>query len=234
MNRRTILTPALTAVALALAGTTLAAQTNTVRLQLAPGSQLSFEGTSTLHGFTCTTNQMQAYVDVDASYQTANLSTLAHPIVSVQVVIPVRSLKCGGELENNMYKTLNAAKYPYVIYKLATYDAVAETAGAANFTAATQGALTIAGNEHPVRLTVNAVRGSDGMMTATSEQAISMSAFGIKPPTFMLGALRVGDELKVKFTVKATHAAVMAAMSGLQSELALDVAHSLPGASPRE
>jgi len=210
----------LTAAALTLLATTLSAQT-AVRLQLAPGSQLSFDGTSTLHGFTCTTSTMQAYIDVDPSYQTANLSTIAHPIVNVQVVIPVRSLKCGGELENNMYKTLNATQLPYVIYKLTGYDMVAETATASKFSATTRGALTIAGKENPIQMTIDASRGSDGVVSASAQQAIKMSAFGIKPPTFMLGTLRVGDQLKVKFTLKATQAAVASAMSELSSELAL-------------
>jgi polyisoprenoid-binding protein YceI len=210
----------LTAAALTLLATTLSAQT-AVRLQLAPGSQLSFDGTSTLHGFTCTTSTMQAYIDVDPSYQTANLSIIAHPIVNVQVVIPVRSLKCGGELENNMYKTLNATQFPYVIYKLTGYDMVAETATASKFSATTRGALTIAGKENPIQMTIDASRGSDGVVSASAQQAIKMSAFGIKPPTFMLGTLRVGDQLKVKFTLKATQAAVASAMSELSSELAL-------------
>lgn len=227
MITRTILT----AAAIALLGTTLSAQASAVRLQLAPGSQLSFDGTSTLHGFTCTTSTMQAYIDVDPSYQTAILNTIAHPIVNVRVVIPVRSLKCGGELENNMYKTLNATQFPYVIYKLTNYDIVAETATASTFSAATQGELTIAGKENPIQMTIDAARGSDGVVSATSTQAIKMSAFGIKPPTFMLGTLRVGDQLKVKFTLKATQAAIAGAMSELSSELALTTPRATP-ASP--
>jgi polyisoprenoid-binding protein YceI len=207
MNTRTVLT----AAALALLATTLSAQTSAVRLQLAPGSQLSFEGTSTLHGFTCTTSTMQAYIDVDPAYQTANLNSLTHPIVNVQVVIPVKSLKCGGDLENNMYKTLNATQFPYVIYKLTGYDMATETATASKFSAATRGELTIAGKENPLQMTIDAARASDGVVSATAEQTIKMSAFGIKPPTFMLGTLRVGDQLKVKFTLKATQAAIAAA-----------------------
>jgi len=218
----------LTAAAIALLATTLSAQTGAVRLQLAPGSQLSFDGTSTLHGFTCTTSTMQAYIDVDPSYQTANLNAIAHPIVNVQVVIPVRSLKCGGDLENNMYKTLNATQFPYVIYKLTSYDMVAETATASKFSAATRGELTIAGKETPIQMTIDAARGADGVVSATSEQAIKMSAFGIKPPTFMLGTLRVGDQLKVKFTLKATQAAIAGAMSELSSQLALITPRAAP------
>lgn len=206
----------------AVSATALGAQAQTaVRLQLAPGTQLSFEGTSTLHGFTCTSKTMQAYVDVDAAYQTANLSTIAHPIVAVQVVIPVKSLACGGDLDNNMRKTLNASQYPYIIYKLASYDVASGTATVASFTAATHGQLTIAGKETPIALSINASRVSDGMVTATGAQTIKMSDFGIKPPTFMLGTLRVGNELKVKFTLNATSASVASAMAELETKVAI-------------
>lgn len=218
----------------ALFATTLSAQSpNAVRLQLAPGSQLSFQGTSTLHGFTCTTKTMQAYIDVDATYQTANLSTLTHPIVAVQIVIPVKSLSCGGELENNMFKTLNASQYPYIIYKLTTYDVVSGSGSATGFAAAAEGRLTISGKENPVALAINASRSSDGLATATGEQTIKMSDFGIKPPTFMLGTLRVGNELKVKFSVKASSAAVASAMAELGARLASSEAMASSTAAPQ-
>lgn len=218
MNTKHFLTTALTLAALST--TALGAQSNSVRLQLAPGSQLSFEGTSTLHGFTCTTSTMQAYIDVDASYRTANLSALTHPITAAQIVIPVKSLSCGGELEGNMRKTLNAAQYPYIIYKLSTYDLVNGTASASGFTFASQGQLTIGGKENPVALTVKASRETAGSVSATGAQTIKMSDFGIKPPTFMLGTLRVGNELKVKFTLNATSASVASAMTELGARLA--------------
>ena len=225
----------LAAAAIALMATTLTAQSGSaVRLQLAPGSQLTFDGTSTLHGFSCTTKTMQAYIDVDPAYQTANLSTLAHPIVGVQVVIPVKSLSCGGELEGNMLKTLNASQYPYVVYKLSTYDMAAGSASATSFVAATQGRLTISGKENDIAMSVNATRGPDGVVTAAAAQTIKMSDFGIKPPTFFLGSLRVGNELKVKFTLKATPAAVATAMAELSTRLAMVAATPSRTQAPAE
>ena len=206
------------AAALALSAATLTAQSGRIiRLQLAPGSELTFQGTSTLHGFTCTTKSIQAYIDVDAAYQSTNLNTLAHPISAVQIVIPVKSLSCGGELEGNMYKTLNATKFPYITYKLTGYDIESGSATASGFGAATTGKLTISGKENPIAFKINAIRGADGLVTATGEQTIKMSEFGIKPPTFMLGTLRVGNELKVKFTIKATPASVASAMTELEA-----------------
>src|ERR1035437_3103802 len=89
-----------------------------VQLQLAPGSNLTLTGTSTLHGFTCTTHDLQAFISVDSSYATAALNTIAHPIVSVRIVIPVKSLACGGELDGNMLKTLRVKDYPTITYVL--------------------------------------------------------------------------------------------------------------------
>ncbi|HEV2643083.1 MAG TPA: YceI family protein [Candidatus Elarobacter sp.] len=197
-----------------LAAAPLGAQ-GAVRLQLAPGSQLTFTGTSTMHGFTCTTKELQAYIDVDQGYRTKDLSTLARPIVGVQVVIPVKSLSCGGDLEKNMYKTLRADQYPYITYKLSNYDLVAAQTSAAALAADTKGKLAISGAENGFAMRVEATRAEDGLITATGEQTMKMSDFGIKPPTFMLGALRVGDELKVRFTLKATSPAVASAMHGL-------------------
>jgi polyisoprenoid-binding protein YceI len=225
----------LAAAAIALMATTLTAQSGSaVRLQLAPGSQLTFDGTSTMHGFSCTTKTMQAYIDVDPAYQTANLSTLAHPIVAVQVVIPVKSLSCGGEIESNMLKTLNATKYPYIIYKLSTYDMAGGSASAASFVAATQGRLTISGKDNDIAMSINATRGSDGMVAAAGAQTIKMTDFGVKPPTFFLGSLRVGNELKVKFTLKTTPAAVASAMAELSTRLAMAAASTSPATSPAE
>jgi len=136
-------------------------------------------------------------------------------------VIPVKSLSCGGELEGNMLKTLNASQYPYVVYKLSTYDMAGGSASATSFVAATQGRLTISGKENDIAMSVNATRGSDGVVTAAAAQTIKMSDFGIKPPTFFLGSLRVGNELKVKFTLKATPAAVATAMAELSTRLAM-------------
>ena len=217
--------------AAALISATLTAQPNAkssapsgtaVRLQLAPGSQLSFEGTSTLHGFTCTTTKMQAYIDVDAAYSTSDLSALVHPIVGVQVVIPVKSLTCGGELENNMFNTLDATKYPFIIYKLSTYDLVTGVGSATSFAADTRGGLTISGKENQVAMRVTTTRNAAGLVTALGDETIKMTDFGIKPPRFMLGTLRVGNELKVKFTLKATSGAMAAAVTELTNRLAVN------------
>lgn len=197
----------------------LGAQGSAVRLQLEPGSQLTFDGTSTLHGFTCKTTNIQAYIDVDPSYATKDLSAIAKPIANVKVVIPVKSLQCGGELEKNMFKTLKADEFPTITYTLGTYEVAPGSASAASFAAQTSGTLNIAGKDNTIAMRVDAARVGDGIVTASGQQVIKMTDYGIKPPTFMLGTLRVGNQITVKYTLKATAKNVAEAIATRTAEM---------------
>lgn len=208
----------ITALSLLTAGA-LRAQGNAIRLQLEPGSQLTFDGTSTLHGFTCKTTNIQAYIDVDPSYATKDLSTIAKPIANVKIVIPVKSLQCGGELEKNMFKTLKADQFPTITYTLGTYEVAPGSASASSFVAQTNGTLNIAGKDNTIAMRVDAARVADGVVTATGQHVMKMSDYGIKPPTFMLGTLRVGNQITVKYTLKATAKNVAAAIAARTGEL---------------
>lgn len=193
------------------------AATTGIPLQLATGSELSFNGTSTMHGFTCTTHDLQAFISVDSSYSTADLTTIAHPIISVHVTIPVKSLACGGELEGNMLKTLRAKDYPTITYVLGLYETVPGEKSASAFAIDTKGDLTIAGKTKEIHMRVDASRTADSVVSATGADTLQMTDFGIKPPTFMLGMLRVGNRIIVRYTLKATAKAVARAQAALTS-----------------
>ena len=186
------------------AATTAGAQSaSAIRLRLDPGSEVTIEGTSSLHAFHCKTNKIMAYVDVDPGY-TKDLTKIARPIVSVKVNIVVRTLTCGnGQMDKNMYGTLDADKNPLIKYTMSGYDILDGSASPAAFVAKTTGTLTISGKEKVIDMKINAERLSDGKATARAEQAILMTDFGINPPSFMLGTLKVGNEVKVKFNLKA-------------------------------
>jgi len=62
--------------------------------------------------------------------------------------------------------------------------------------------LTIAGVTKQVTLQGKITENADGSATITGSRKIKMSEFGITPPSFMLGALKVGDEVTVEYTLK--------------------------------
>ena len=193
-------TTLLTISALVAVSATAGAQTSSTRLRIEPGSELSIAGTSNVHDFHCKTNKFNAYIDVDPGY-TKDLTKVAHPIVSVSVVIAVKSLSCGNKkMDENMYSTLQADKNQIIRYKLNGYDIL--NGSATGFAAKTTGVLTILGKEKVVAMKIDAARLNDGKATAEGEETLLMSEFGIKPPSFMFGTMKVGDEIKIKFNLK--------------------------------
>lgn len=196
--RKTLFTLSALIAAAATAG---AQGPSAIRLRLEPGTELSIEGTSNVHGFTCKTNKINAYIDVDPAY-TKDLTKVARPIASVKVNIAVKSLKCGnGKMDENMYNTLKADENQLIRYTLSSYDILDGSATA--FAAKTTGTLTILGKDKVIDMKIDAARLNEGKATAQGEQTLLITDFGIKPPTFMFGTLKVGNEIKVRFTLKA-------------------------------
>lgn len=190
--------------ALALAAAVGDAQTPPpVRMQLQPGSEISFTGTSTLHGFTCRTTRFDAQLSVDPEYAT-DLADLARPIGAVHVTIPVRSLDCANQgLQSNMLKALKADQNATITFRLDTYEIDAASRTEDAFTAQAVGSLMIAGRERPIQLRVRGERHPDGAVRARGERDLLMSDFGISPPRMMLGAVKTGDRVVVRFDLQA-------------------------------
>jgi hypothetical protein len=198
--RNTLLT---VSALMAVAVTAQAQSASAIRLRLDPTSEVTIEGTSSMHAFHCKTNKIMAYVDVDPGY-TKDLSKIARPIASVKVNIVVRTLTCGnGQMDKNMYSTLDADKNPIIRYTMSGYDILDGSAKPSAFVAKTTGTLVISGQEKVINMKINAERLSDGKATAQGEESVLMTDFGITPPSFMFGTLKVGNEIKVKFNLKA-------------------------------
>ncbi|HEX2601391.1 MAG TPA: YceI family protein [Gemmatimonadaceae bacterium] len=198
--RKTLLTVSALMAATATAG---AQGANAVRLRLDPASELTVEGTSSMHAWHCKTDKINAYVDVDPGY-TRDLTKVARPITAVQVNIVVKTLSCGNsQMDRNMYSTLKADANQLIKYTLTGYDLLSGSVSPTSFGAKTNGTLTIAGETKPIEMKISAERQSDGKAVASGEQTLLLSDFGIKAPSFMFGTLKVGNEVKVKFTLKA-------------------------------
>lgn len=182
---------------LALAGA--AGAQSTTHLAARPDSKLSIAGTSNLHAWECKATSFQASLEVDPAYATSETTALQHEIKRVDVKVPVGNLKCGhGKMDDNMYKALKAQDAPQIHYILGSFEVVP---GAARdeFTLKTVGTLTVAGANNTVKMDVTAHRLADGSLRAQAEVPILMTDYGIKPPTAMLGALKTGNQVTVKF-----------------------------------
>lgn len=113
----------------------------------------------------------------------------------------VKDLKSDEELLNTRaHKALNADKFTTITFKM-TSATVAPTQGN-NYQIKAYGKLQIAGVTKDVMLLANAIQNSDKTINCSGTEKLKMSDYGIKPPTFMLGALKVADEVNINFNLK--------------------------------
>ena len=193
---------ALTA-AVSLVGTPVSGQQvpDAVRLTVLEGSKLWIEGSSNVRSWTCTATTLDADISVEPSWERSNLggSDVSNLVRRVDVRVPVRALKCGnGKMESIMYGALRAGEPSGVAYILASFEAV-RSATTDSSVVHTIGMLSIAGRENAVRMDVRAERLADGRLRAVSEVPILMTDYGIRPPRALLGAIRTGNAVVVKF-----------------------------------
>lgn len=182
-----------------------AAEDTPVKVTLGPKSTLWLEGTSTMHDYESTAGIVRVTMTRDgtkaAPVNVADLETLIREsgIRGVQVEIPVTSMKSKKDgLDKNMYKTLKATEHPTIRCELTSYSVAPAKSGGDTLDLRAEGTLEVAGAKRPVKLAARAWRSADGVWIAGT-QPLKMSEFGIKPPTMMMGTLRVGDAVTVSY-----------------------------------
>ena len=181
-----------------VAAAAMTANAQSARATLAPASKVWIEGTSNVHDWKSEASVVNAEIELDAAGLAAAPAKL---VKKVTVTIPVKSLKSGhGKMDENLQKALKADKNPDIVYQLTSIEALAGEDKDA-FTLRAAGTLSLAGVENAVTMDIAATRQSDGTIKAIATVPLRMTAFGVKPPTAMLGTIRCGDEVKVKFAL---------------------------------
>jgi polyisoprenoid-binding protein YceI len=183
------LTVLMTAVA-ALAGWTILNQP----LTFEPEGRIWVEGTSTVQAWECEAGQFTGALT--GAIEGGSLTGLSATSVSV----PVAQLDCGGRQINGKTRSaLQGSSHPNIQFTMTGANIGAPNNG--RFAVDTRGRLTIAGVTKDVRFTANGRVLADGRYNLTGSVPLLMTDFGIDPPTAMLGALRSGDQVTVRFDV---------------------------------
>jgi len=199
---------ALAAACLAAWARTAAATTAT----LAPESRLELEGTSTLHPWEAKTSALQvALAFPNANGALAGAVETQSP-ATMTVAIPVKALKSEHSgLDKNMQKALKADQFPDITFALQSYQLKKDKDAAQTIVAA--GELAIAGVKKPATLTATVTQ-KDGRLVLDGEQPVLMTDFGIKPPTMMMGSIKTGDRVVVKYHLELLSAATDSKSNG--------------------
>jgi polyisoprenoid-binding protein YceI len=166
-------------------------------MTLAPQSRLWVDGTSTVRSWSCKATVLDATIDAGAADAVASVIAGQKAVRAVDVRIPAAKLECGNETMNaHMRKALKAADHPVIAFAVSAYDI---TRGAGGVTGTIEGQLTLGGVTRPISLAATGVAGPDGTLHVTGAHELVMTEFGLKPPSLMLGTMKVGDKVKVSF-----------------------------------
>jgi hypothetical protein len=157
------------------------------------GVKLVIEGTSNIHDW-----------DMQSSKGVCTAEFLVTPqgypagLSALQFTVPAESLKSDHKtMDKNTYKALNADKHNTISFVAS--NAVIKPNAAKGFTLIARGKLTISGVSRDVELVANGVVNPDRSITYSGTYKLKMTDYKVNPPNIMLGAIKTGDAVTIKF-----------------------------------
>src|SRR5687767_5156560 len=163
-------------------------------IDVAAGSRVWVEGTSSARSYRCESTRVTGAADAS----TVDLADLAS-VPGAQITIPVATLDCrNGTMNGHMRNALRAAQNPNI--RLSATAIRVTSSAADQGTARISGSLTIAGTTQPVTIDGTVTR-ENGQLRVRGTRTLNMTNFGVRPPSLMLGAMRVHPNVTVGFDV---------------------------------
>ncbi len=152
---------------------------------------ITISGTSTLHDW-------ESVVETPKGEYVFDEKT----IKSLTINIPVVSIKSKQEeklMDKKTYEALNSDKNPNIIFQLTEPATPMMNGSDAQVTLT--GNLTIAGVTKKISIKSSGKKSSSGSYLFSGVVPLKMSDFKIKPPVAMLGLIKTGDAISIKFDV---------------------------------
>lgn len=182
-------------IAICVIGFTTVLRAQTIyKIADSKNNNMKLSGTSTLHNWT---------MNAQAFSGEAQFGLKDHQISSLKTLIfslAVADLKSGESgLDKNAYKALQSSDYKSITYK--QISATISPDKGNKFLIKTHGNLTIAGVTKEVVIDVYALVNADETITCTGSEKLNMTDYQVKPPKFMLGAMKTGDAITLDFTL---------------------------------
>jgi hypothetical protein len=182
--------------ALILLPTLIAWRATNTPMQLEPASRIGVKGSSTVRGFECQAGLIDATINAAPDAVTAVLAG-EKAVEGVEVKIEAAKLDCrNGTMNGHMLKAIKATEHPTITFRLASYDITPAEAGAA---IVMKGTLLLGGVEKEIELAGTAKAAPEGALQVTGTYPLNMKDYGLKPPSLMLGTMRVNEKLTVGF-----------------------------------
>jgi polyisoprenoid-binding protein YceI len=164
-----------------------------------PESKLWLEGTSTLHDFTITANNIKSSINFESSMNENN-SLEEFKITYLKLIVPIWKLDSGNEsMDENMQEALSAEVNPNIVFELISPVVFSFKNVIDSITINATGNLTVAGTKKSVDLNITVVKQSENEFEFKGEIKLLMTDFGVEPPSMFFGTMNTGNEITVKF-----------------------------------
>ena len=156
------------------------------------GTQIKVSGTSNLHDWT----MMAKSFVCEGKFVTKG--GVLQDVSSLSFSLPVTNLKSKEDLmDTRAHKTLKASKFDKITFKLIEATVVPKQKVINAI-----GNLTIGGVTNKVSLQTTYLINADETITCKGSKMVKMSDFNIKAPSFMLGALKTGNDVTIDLLLK--------------------------------
>jgi len=119
---------------------------------------------------------------------------------SLVIEIPVKGIKSNeGLMDKKTYEAFSADKNPTITFHSTEINNLAVTDN--DIAVTVTGNMTIAGVTRKVTLTATGKIIKPGVYEFKGTIPVKLTDYKMKPPTAMLGIMKVGDDVKLKYTV---------------------------------
>lgn len=168
-------------------------------------STMTITGTSTMHDWTCDIEAMDGVLEAELPGDyAAGVASIDRAVIE----IPVEAIECGkGRMNRNLRDALKADDYSSIVFQLTAAEitkadtAPVEGGEAAWLDVKAAGTLVVAGTMKEVTLDLRGQVLEDGRMRFVGETPVLMTDYAVDPPSFMLGAVKTGDEVVINFDI---------------------------------
>lgn len=176
---------------------------NTFRFFAGKDANIKVLGSSNVHDWTMESSVMESQGDFKF-----NADNQLHSLTALTFSVEAKSLKSEHEsMDNRTYKTMKADKFPKVTYRLSS--AVISMVQKNKYLIKTTGELTIAGATQTIAMDITATVGQDKTIICTGSEKLKLTDYKIDPPSFMLGAMKVKNDLTIQFTLQYKNAQLL-------------------------
>jgi polyisoprenoid-binding protein YceI len=188
ITRQTLASLFVAAIALCSLPGMANAQT-TYRFSAAKDKNIQVKGSSNVHDWTMTSAGI-----ISQGVFTFDKNNILQTLSAFNFSMDAKSLKSGhSSMDSRTYKAMKADANPKILYKLTS--AIISQVSKNEYLVKSIGNLTIAGETKIIQMSLKLIVNADKTMSCTGSEKIKLTDNKIDPPSFMMGAMKVGNDI---------------------------------------